>query len=159
MTQRRASAGKRAEAREAGKTPVAMKRCPLCDQSSDSWNYCPDDGVRLVPTDIPGSRVPTAGRTAILTILPREGGAVTRVLDANVTLIGAAPDNAIVLRDAEVRHRHAALRRFEGRFLLYEVEGQNAVFVNGRPIAADGHALSPGDTIALGDARLVFDLR
>lgn len=76
------------------------------------------------------------------------------VVRLQVTSIGRALDNDIVLGEAEVSRHHARIEYHNGSFELIDLGSTNGTSVNGIPIARS--KLRDGDIISLGTARLEF---
>ncbi|NIP25358.1 MAG: FHA domain-containing protein, partial [Phycisphaerae bacterium] len=62
---------------------------------------------------------------------------------------GRAPDNDVVLEDAQVSRYHAVLQRQGTEIIIQDLESTNGVLVNGERIS-DQHVLQPTETIAIG---------
>ena len=97
-----------------------------------------DEGARLVVTKGAG-----AGRAHPLS-------------RATVTSIGRALANDIVVDDVAVSSQHCRIRPEEGRLVLYDLDSTNGTYVNERRVSR--HALSPGDSIRLGETCLELRL-
>jgi pSer/pThr/pTyr-binding forkhead associated (FHA) protein len=59
-----------------------------------------------------------------------------------------------MLNDASVSHHHAAVRRRNGRWFVFDLGSLNGTFVNGEPVEREGHLLEIGDVITVGHAHL-----
>ena len=69
--------------------------------------------------------------------------------------IGRSRDNEMTLDDNSVSRRHAEIQRLgSGKFMLYDLDSLNGVFVNEQKISK--HKLSEGDIIEIGDFYLRF---
>lgn len=75
-------------------------------------------------------------------------------LQADVTTIGRAPDNNIVLSDTTVSGSHAEIRCESGQYVLFDKNSRNGSFVNGRRITVP-NLVKPGWRIAIGDVELI----
>lgn len=64
---------------------------------------------------------------------------------------GRAPDNDIVLEDAQVSRYHAVLQRQGNEIIIQDLESTNGVLVNGERILGQ-HVLQPTETIAIGSS-------
>ena len=64
---------------------------------------------------------------------------------------GRAPDNDIVLDDAQVSRYHAVLQRQGNEMILQDLESTNGVWVNGERIFSS-HILQPTETITIGSS-------
>jgi hypothetical protein len=83
---------------------------------------------------------------------PLEGQVLA--LDAEVTTLGTAGSNTIVLADAAVSRKHAGIRRGPDGFELADLGSQSGVFVNGQRAAK--RLLAAGDIIRIGASEMVF---
>ncbi len=94
----------------------------------------------------------------IITNGPQEGQTVT--LQKERVVIGRATSSAtweIAVRDPSVSRPHARLERKDKRWHIYDLGSSNGTTVNNvRVNTKDGYALVDGDTIALGNALLLF---
>jgi len=69
--------------------------------------------------------------------------------------IGRSRDNEMTLDDNSVSRRHAEIQRVgSGKFILYDLDSLNGVFVNDQKITR--HKLDEGDIIEIGDFYLRF---
>lgn len=71
--------------------------------------------------------------------------------------IGRAPDNDIVLPDAQVSGHHAQVWRQEGQSYVRDLGSTNGTFLSGRRIAGI-EALRPGDVVQVGNTRLAVTM-
>jgi hypothetical protein len=71
-------------------------------------------------------------------------------LSSSLTM-GRAPDNDIVLDDAQVSRYHAVLQRQGSEIILQDLDSTNGVLVNGEKIAGP-HILQPTETITIGSS-------
>jgi hypothetical protein len=72
--------------------------------------------------------------------------------------IGRQRDNDLVLEDTSVSRHHAEIRRArDGSLTLVDLDSLNGVFVNERQVKSA--ALAEGDTVDVGDVRLIFTRR
>ena len=69
-------------------------------------------------------------------------------------IIGRAADATLVIADAQVSRRHARIDMVDGTLFLHDLGSRNGTLLNARPIDAPV-ALSEGDEINVGDARIV----
>lgn len=101
-------------------------------------------------SDAQGSLIVTNG--------PQEGQTIPLLL--NKVVIGRATSNAtweISLRDPSVSRPHARLIHENNRWVIYDLNSSNGTSVNNvRVNETDGYMLADGDTIALGNALLLF---
>lgn len=79
------------------------------------------------------------------------------VLDQPEVLLGRDPSAAAVLEgDDFVSARHAVVRIRGGSPMIADLGSTNGTYVNGERIAAET-TLRPGDTIAVGGTRMVYE--
>jgi pSer/pThr/pTyr-binding forkhead associated (FHA) protein len=71
-------------------------------------------------------------------------------LRPDVTTIGRAPDNAIVLAGPTISGYHAEVRYENGRYVLYDKNSRNGTFVNGRRITGP-NLIKAGWRVTIGD--------
>lgn len=91
--------------------------------------------------------------TAIPFLIGPEGE--KHLLDGEVTTIGRAAENDVVVRDPRASRRHACIRRQGQHLLLEDLGSANGTFLNGERVLAPVK-LWDGDRIAVGGATLVF---
>jgi hypothetical protein len=75
-------------------------------------------------------------------------------LHPDVTTIGRAPENQIVLASPIVSGYHAEVRHENGQYVLYDKDSRNGTFVNGRRITAP-NLIKAGWRIMIGDTEFV----
>jgi pSer/pThr/pTyr-binding forkhead associated (FHA) protein len=75
-------------------------------------------------------------------------------LTKDTVTIGRQPDNDIVLPAQKVSRQHAVVERRGDGFRVRDLRSNNGTFVG--PHRVESHDLSEGDTITIGNARLVF---
>lgn len=94
---------------------------------------------------------PSRGR-----LIVRDGPAAgtTFYLVEDLTYIGRAPDNHIILPDPSVGKRHASIRIQQKTYQLEDLQSVNGVFVNGQKILKVH--LKDGDSIRLGSSEMQF---
>jgi hypothetical protein len=80
----------------------------------------------------------------------------TFVIDRPRTVIGRSSRCDFVVDDPNVSRRHAELQRRDGDWYVVDLDSTNGVAVNGKPVRTA--VLAPGDEIALGTARLRFNV-
>jgi two-component system, NtrC family, response regulator GlrR len=87
---------------------------------------------------------------------PLEGHVVT--LGDEITTLGSAPGNTVVLPDPAVSRKHLGIRRDPSgvAFELADLGSTNGVYVNGHRLAK--RLLVPGDIIRIGGSEMVFHL-
>jgi len=91
--------------------------------------------------------------TAIPFLIDPEGE--KHLLNGEVTTIGRAAENDIVIRDPRASRQHACIRR-QGQYLLLEDLGSaNGTFLNGERVLAPVKVWD-GDRIAVGGVTLIF---
>ena len=79
------------------------------------------------------------------------------VLDGPTAVLGRSRECECVLNDPNVSRRHAELRRGPtGDWQIVDLGSTNGVKVNERQV--DASRLSPGDQVAIGTTRFVFDI-
>jgi len=78
------------------------------------------------------------------------------VLSGSRILIGRSRDCDVTLEDPNSSRRHAELRNEDGYWIVTDLGSTNGVKVNGRRV--EEAVLQPGDELALGLARLRFEL-
>ena len=78
------------------------------------------------------------------------------VLSGSRVLIGRSRDCDLTLDDPNVSRRHAELRNEDGHWLVADLGSTNGVKVNGHRV--EQQVLQPGDELALGLARLKYEL-
>jgi two-component system response regulator HydG len=72
-----------------------------------------------------------------------------------LTRIGRAPDNEIVLPENAVSRYHAEIERRHGNYFVSDLDSKNGVFVN--EVRRDNFRLHRGDRVTVGDTTLVFE--
>ncbi|HEX8067316.1 MAG TPA: DUF3662 and FHA domain-containing protein [Thermoleophilaceae bacterium] len=107
--------------------------------------YSPDREARpLAPPPV------AAGRAMLV------GEGKRTVLSGSRVLIGRSRDCDVTLDDPNVSRRHAEMRNEDGRWVVTDLGSTNGIKVNGGRV--EQAVLEPGDEIALGLARLRFEL-
>src|SRR5262245_49665249 len=97
---------------------------------------------------------PAPERPETRALLIRDGK--TFVIDKPRAVIGRSSRCDFVVDDPNVSRRHAELQLRDGTWYVVDLESTNGVSVNGRTVGTS--RLSPGDEIALGTARLQFNV-
>lgn len=69
-------------------------------------------------------------------------------LGAKEISIGRSPDNALVIDNPAVSHRHARVFHEEGRMMIEDFGSMNGTFVNGQRVKL--MSLAKGDSVAIG---------
>ena len=77
------------------------------------------------------------------------------LLSGEETFIGRSPTGDITLDEPDVAWRHCAIRREDGRAVLFDLQTGRGTFVNGVRVAR--HALEPHDQIAVGGTVLIYE--
>jgi hypothetical protein len=108
--------------------------------------YSPDRDARPLA---PPPAAP-AGRALLV------GEGKRSVLSGSRVLIGRSRDCDVTLDDPNVSRRHAELRNEDGHWVVADLGSTNGVKVNGRRV--EQAVLQPGDELAVGLARLHFEL-
>ena len=71
-----------------------------------------------------------------------------------ITSIGRKIDNELVLNDPRVSRRHAELRCFRGRYVVFDMGSSGGTYVNGHRVT---HSIVyDGDVISLAGVQLIF---
>jgi hypothetical protein len=83
-------------------------------------------------------------------------GGKTFVIDRPNTVIGRSSRCDFVVEDPNVSRRHAELQQRGSDWYVVDLESTNGVSVNGKQVRSS--RLAPGDEIALGTARLSFNV-
>lgn len=75
-----------------------------------------------------------------------------------ITTLGSAPGNTIVVPDPAVARKHVGIRRDPGvlAYELADLGSESGVYVNGQRLAK--RLLVPGDIIRIGNSEMVFHL-
>jgi hypothetical protein len=81
----------------------------------------------------------------------------TEIVGSQGAVLGRSRDCDVVIDDANISRRHAAVRPSGGSWIIEDLGSTNGVAINGRRIAAP-QSLKAGDTIELGTAHVVFIL-
>lgn len=90
-----------------------------------------------------------------LDILFADGRSSSFVLRSQVTSVGRAGDNAVVLADEQVSGHHAEIVADRNGFRIRDLQSANGTFVRGERIA--DAPLYSGDEITLGSTRIVLE--
>lgn len=77
------------------------------------------------------------------------------VLSQQENFIGRKESNTVCLSDASISKRHALISRNNSTYSVRDLGSKNGTFVNSNKITAETF-LHPGDTLQLGDIRLLF---
>lgn len=71
-----------------------------------------------------------------------------------ITSMGRKIDNELLLNDPRVSRRHAELRCFHGRFVVFDMGSSGGTYVNGHRVT---HSIVyDGDVISLAGVQLIF---
>lgn len=84
-----------------------------------------------------------------------ERGKVYRLVDRQVTTIGRAPTNRIVLDDEVCSRSHCEIFYSDGGWYIRDLGSRNGTLVQGLAIAQD-HRLQEGDVVEIGDSEAIF---
>ncbi|WP_339733886.1 sigma 54-interacting transcriptional regulator [uncultured Gimesia sp.] len=84
-----------------------------------------------------------------------ERGKVYRLVDRQVTTIGRAPTNRIVLDDEVCSRNHCEIFYSDFAWVIRDLGSRNGTLVQGIAITQD-HELQEGDVIELGDSEAIF---
>ncbi len=101
--------------------------------------------------EVPQVRSPRA----MLRLVQPDGGQREVVVDGTPMTIGRATDNDLVLHDMRVSRHHARVQARSGSLVLTDIGSTNGTRVNGALVREV--ALGEGDTIELGDSRLIVE--
>jgi hypothetical protein len=124
---------------------AALDAGPSAGDFGHTMVYSPDREARpLAPPDVASARA----------LLVGEGKRT--VLSGSRVLIGRSRDCDVTLEDPNASRRHAELRNEGGYWIVTDLGSTNGVKVNGRRV--EEAVLQPGDELALGLARLRFEL-
>jgi hypothetical protein len=125
---------------------AALEAGPSAGDFGHTMVYSPNREAR--PLAPPGGA--PAGRALLV------GEGKRTVLSGSRVLIGRSRDCDVTLEDPNASRRHAELRNEDGRWIVTDLGSTNGVKVNGRRV--EEAVLQPGDELALGLARLRFEL-
>ena len=92
-----------------------------------------------------------------LVVNPTSGNKKEISIASRVISIGRDPSNDLVLSDSMVSRRHAILEQREDVFVLRDNGSANGTLVNGDKLDSE-YTLRDGDLVAIGSARLLFQL-
>jgi len=70
-------------------------------------------------------------------------------------IIGRFSSCHLSIEDTELSRQHCQIECEDGSYYVRDLHSQNGTQVNGRPVSR--HRLSPGDVIAIGNAKIVFE--
>ncbi|KAA0137684.1 MAG: sigma 54-interacting transcriptional regulator [Gimesia chilikensis] len=84
-----------------------------------------------------------------------ERGKVYRLVDRQVTTIGRAPTNRIVLDDEVCSRSHCEIFYSDGGWYIRDLGSRNGTLVQGLAISQD-HRLQEGDVVEIGDSEAIF---
>ncbi len=125
-----------------------------------AWPSCKFCGaeVTLAARQVPVQRAasPTVKRTETPELHFISGpmqGKIVR-LEIEVTTIGSAQGNTIVISDNGISKRHVGIKKAAGAFELADLGSTNGVYVNGQKVAR--RPLAAGDVIRVGVTEIVF---
>jgi pSer/pThr/pTyr-binding forkhead associated (FHA) protein len=78
-----------------------------------------------------------------------------RLREENV--IGRTTTADIVITDAQVTRRHAAVNAIDGKFVVIDMGGTNGTYVNGELIGSTPRVLRHGDVIRMGPIDIRYE--
>jgi len=84
-----------------------------------------------------------------------EQGKVYRLVDRQVTTVGRAPTNRIVLDDEVCSRNHCEIFYSDSTWVIRDLGSRNGTMVQGRAITQD-HELQEGDVIEIGESEGIF---
>ncbi|QDT98944.1 sigma 54-interacting transcriptional regulator [Gimesia aquarii] len=84
-----------------------------------------------------------------------ERGKVYRLVDRQVTTVGRAPTNRIVLDDEVCSRNHCEIFYSDASWIIRDLGSRNGTLVQGTPITQD-HELEEGCVIEIGDSEAIF---
>ena len=117
-------------------------------ESRDSVIIEPQGGTTIMK---PAAR--TSAKQAFLVRTGR-GGTTKTLLTGRKIGVGRAPDNDIVVADANVSRHHARIEHLGTRYVLQDLGSTNGTFVNGAKV--EEQSLKEGDVIVVGKTKLHF---
>jgi len=85
----------------------------------------------------------------------REGSDEKIELPTEPFIIGRFSSCHLSIEDTELSRQHCQVECEDGSYYVRDLHSQNGTQVNGQPISR--HRLSPGDVIAIGNARIAFE--
>jgi len=128
--------------------------CPSCGRVMlAEWTSCKFCGSAAPAPSANGA--PASDGPSELKVVsgPLQGQTIS--LTRDVTTIGTAEGNTVLLSDTGVSRKHCGIRRVEdGGYELADLGSTNGVYVNGEKVAR--RKLSPGDVIRVGTTEMVF---
>lgn len=71
-----------------------------------------------------------------------------------VVSMGRRIDNTLVLNDPRVSRQHAELRRFNGRYVIFDMGSTGGTYVNGQRVTHS--VVYDGDIISLAGVHIIF---
>lgn len=137
----------RLDALDAPASPVAVKKSSPVEPDT-VYTPAPAPAPRPRPAPAPSQPRPAAWLSAA-------NGGERRALRADITRIGSAPENDIVLPG--LAPQHAEIRRESGRYLIYDL-GSRRTWVNDNQVAAV-HMLKDGFRVQMGQTEFVIHIQ
>ncbi len=105
------------------------------------------------------ARLPTADAAPQPAFLVVRGGAegqeVYRLTPGQITTLGRAPTNRIVLRDDICSRHHCEVFLLDGDWVIRDLNSRNGTLVGPRPVSGD-RPLCEGDRVRIGTSELAF---
>ncbi len=124
------------------------KNCPTCkSQNSFDVNFCTQCGSKLIGV--------SDNRARLCVLYGEPMGAVFLVRNGRTT-IGHDSSNLIVLGDALISNKHAAITFDNENYRIEDRNSKNGVFVNGEKIK-EKEPLVDGSVIKIGSTTLKFE--
>ena len=136
--------------------PKGVERpCPSCGRVMlPEWKSCKFCG-NAAPVARPGAAAAASDGPAELKVVSGPLQGQTIGLARDVTTIGTAEGNSVLLADTGVSRKHCGIRRVEdGGYELADLGSTNGVYVNGEKVAK--RKLQLGDVIRVGTTEMVF---
>lgn len=102
--------------------------------------------------------LPGESQARVAHLVLRDGDAsqaVFRLVPGQVTTIGRAPTNRIVLRDDICSRNHCEIFRVDDEWVVRDLKSRNGTLLDRKPVSGDT-ALAEGDSIRIGGCELLF---
>ena len=117
-------------------------------ESRDSAIIEPPDGTTIM------KRSSRASSKQAFLVRSGRGGSTKTLLTGRKVGVGRAPDNEIVIADANVSRHHARIEHLGSGYILQDLGSTNGTYVNGAKV--DEHSLKEGDVVVVGKTKLHF---